>query len=142
MIEPSLISANGGPDLAIQILIWTFRALAGALSGLAFVGLVRQWRGIESPIHDRRRNDIAWAWTHAGQIIAALSFIGLRIGSYAPDERSILGDLVVAVVWMCFASGAAVRMAAKVPNPRAIYVGSAIFLVGGAGITLTKALVL
>lgn len=141
MIEPSLISTTGGPDLAIQIAIWSFRALAGALSGLALIGLVRQWKGLENPIHDRRRNDIAWAWTHAGQIIAAVAFIGLRIGDYEPYGRSLTGDLVVAVVWWCFANGAAVRMAAKVPNPCAIYVGSIIFLVGGAGLTLTKALV-
>ena len=116
--------------MLVNTMSFTFRAVACALSLVAVMIWWRLRHSGERPPYSRRLNDIAWNWFHAGAIIGAIGFISLDLEYFRVTGQTI-GDLVVAVVWWCWANAATVRMSARVPRPQFVYAAATIFLVGG-----------
>lgn len=116
---------------AIDTLVFTFRILAAALS---LIGLANWWsnrKRQEHPPHDRRRNEIAWAWAYAGMAIGGCSFVALDM-NYRNVTGQAVSDLFVAAVWWCWANAVTVRMSARVERPYFVYAAATVFIVGGS----------
>ena len=114
--------------MLVDTMSFTFRTVACALSLIAVMIWWRLRHSGERPPYSRHLNDIAWNWFHAGAIIGAIGFISLDLQYFRVTGQSI-GDLVVAVVWWCWANAATVRLAARADRPRFVYLGTSIFVV-------------
>ena len=112
----------------VDTLVFTFRVLAGVMSIIAGMLWWKMRHVEERPPYDRRRNDIAWNWGHAGMIVGACSFIALDF-EYRAVTGQALADLFVAVVWWCWANAATVRLSARVDRPRFVYLGASVFVI-------------
>ncbi|WP_375290419.1 hypothetical protein [Qipengyuania sp.] len=113
--------------LMVDTMIFAFRVLAGALSVIAMLLWWRLRHSQERPPYSRRLNDIAWSWFHAGAFIGAVSFIALDL-QYRRITGDGLGDVMVLLVWWCWANAATVRLAARADRPRFVYMGATIFV--------------
>ena len=114
--------------LLVDTMVFTFRVLAGALSIIAIMLWWQLRHSDERPPYSRRLNDIAWNWFHAGAVVGAVSFISLDLEYRAVTGKQI-GDVMVAIVWWCWANAATVRLAARADRPRFVYLGATIFVV-------------
>lgn len=112
----------------VDTMVFTFRVLAGSLSIIAGMLWWRLRHVAERPAYSRRLNDIAWNWFHAGCIIGSVSFIALDF-HYRNVTGAGLGDVMVMLVWWCWANAATVRLAARADRPRFVYLGASIFTI-------------
>jgi hypothetical protein len=121
--------------LLVDTMVFTFRVLAGSLAIILAMLWWRLRHVAERPAYSRHLNDIAWNWAQAGCVIGAVSFIALDF-----EYRNITGqgiaDIMVMLVWWCWANAMTVRLAARADRPRFVYLGATIFVIAAPLYTL------
>lgn len=124
-IVGSALSAYG--PAFVETMVFACRTLAGTMSVIAVMLWLRIRKSDEQPVYNRKLNDMAWNWFHAGCIVGSISFIALDF-EYRRVTGELVGDIAVLGAWWCWGNAATLRVASRVWFPRYIY-GAATVLI-------------